>query len=165
MKNKFLIVTFLISVTIYSQEKKKLFQAEFAPFTIQCEKIGRLLIDKTIESKLSDWYEGIEPEEINLELIKFESEIDKSELDITYYLILMSENPLFYSFDFHNEQTKEQFGQLFVRFKDRENTLVDRVQFISKSKMDEIESENNSEFNDIPLSPLLPSEKKKKNGN
>ncbi|MEF3080111.1 hypothetical protein [Winogradskyella poriferorum] len=142
-----------------------MFQSEFARFTIQCEKIGRLLIDKTAESNLTEWFEGDDLDKFKSELAEFESEIDKSELDVTYYLSLMNESPLIYRFDFRNAETRKSFGQIYIRFINRENILVDNINIVTKSKMEEIELESeNSELPKLPPPPKLPKEKKK-NGN
>ncbi|WP_299365415.1 hypothetical protein [Winogradskyella sp.] len=139
-----------------------MFQSEFAPYTIQCEKIGRLLIDKTAGSNLTEWFEGNDLDKYKSELSEFESDIDKSELEVTYYLSLMSENPLIYAFDFRNAETETPFGQIYIRFINRENILVDDIKIITKSKMDEIESESdNSELPKLPPPPKPPKEKKK----
>ena len=90
MKKIALITVFLVSINSFSQEKRKMFQSEFAPYTIQCEKIGRLLIDKTAESNLTEWFEGNDLDKFKSELSEFESDIDKSELEVTYYLSLMN---------------------------------------------------------------------------
>ncbi|MBJ7883083.1 hypothetical protein [Gelidibacter salicanalis] len=160
MKNKILTLILIISINSFSQENKKLFQSEFAPFTIQCEKIGRIITDKTTESNLSDWYEGTDSDELVTELIAFESEIDKSDLKITYYLTLINESPLIYIFDFANEETKKSFGQLYIRFINRDNILSDNLKFVTKKEMEEIKTE----LLIIPPPPP-PSPKKKKNGN
>ena len=142
-----------------------MFQSEFAPFTIQCEKIGRLLIDKTAESNLTEWFEGDDLDKFKSELAEFESEIDKSELDVTYYLSLMNESPLIYTFDFRNAETRKSFGQIYIRFINRENILVDNINIVTKSKMEEIELESeNSELPKLPPPPKPPKEKKE-NGN
>ena len=142
-----------------------MFQSEFAPYTTQCEKIGRLLIDKTAESNLTEWFEGNDLDKFKSELVEFESEIDKSELDVTYYLSLMNENPLIYTFDFRNAETEKPFGQIYIRFINRENILVDDIKVVTKSKMEEIELESeNSELPKLPPPPKPPKEKKK-NGN
>ncbi|MBN4070764.1 hypothetical protein JYT76_03700 [Olleya sp. AH-315-F22] len=139
-----------------------MFQSELASYTIQCEKIGRLLIDKTTESNLTEWFEGNDSEKLASELLKFESEIDESELNVTYYLSLMSENPLVYSFDFRNAETKKPFGQIYIRFINRDNILVDDINLVTKSKMEEIELESkNSELPKLPPPPKPPKEKKK----
>ena len=163
MKNSILITIFLISLNSFSQEKRKMFQSEFELFTIQCEKIGRLLIDKTSESNIKEWFEGNDLDKFKSELAAFESEIDKSELDVTYYLSLMKENPLIYSFDFRNAETETPFGQVYIRFIDRQNILVDDIKIVTKSKMEDIELESeNSELPKLPTPPKPPKEKKKK---
>ncbi|MGR7813224.1 hypothetical protein [Lacinutrix undariae] len=54
----------------------------------------------------------------------------------------------------------------FIRFKDRENNLVDDIKVVSKKQMEEIsaESEKESGTLNIPPPPAPPTEKKK-NGN
>jgi hypothetical protein len=162
MKNILLIAILLISMVGTSQEKRKIFQEEFVPYTLQCEKIGRLLIDKTKVSNLTEWYEGNDLEKFKSELSEFESVIDNSELEVTYHLLLMNENPAIYSFNFSNIETKTTFGQIFIRFKNRENILVDDLKIITKSKMEEIKLESeNSELPKLPLPPKPPKEKQK----
>jgi len=162
MKNIILITIVLISTNSFAQEKRKMFQAEFASFTIQCEKIGRLLIDKTIASDLSEWYEGSDLEKLKSEIADFESEIDGSDLEVTYYLSLMNEKPLIYTFDFRNAESGTPFGQIFIRFKNDDNTLVDDLRIVTKSKIEEIESESeNSDFPKLPPPPKPPKETKK----
>ena len=134
-----------------------MFQAEFASYTIQCEKIGRILTDKTTASNLSEWYEGTDSEKFISELIAFESEIDKSDLKVTYYLTLINDKPLIYIFDFANEETEKSFGQLYVRFINRENILSDNIKFVTKLEMEEIKAE----LINIPPPPPPPVEKKK----
>ncbi len=165
MKKIVLFTIVLISMNSFAQEKRKMFQAEFTSFTIQCEKIGRLLIDKTIASDLSEWYEGSDLEKLKSEIAAFESEIDGSDLEVTYYLSLMNEKPLIYTFDFRNAESGTPFGQIFIRFKNDDNTLVDDLRIVTKSKIEEIESESeNSDFPKLPPPPK-PTKETKKSGN
>ncbi len=156
MKNNILIIILLIGGNIFSQEERKLFQSEFAPYTFQCEKIGRLLIDKTIESNLMDWYEGKDLRRIKSEIEKLESDVDKSDLEVTYYLVMMNEQPLIYTFHFYNEETKTEFGRLFIRFNNRDNNLVDDIKVIDKKQLESInkESQNQPLPTNIPAPPL-----------
>jgi hypothetical protein len=166
MRNITLILIFLTSTNIFAQEKKEIFKPELEKYVLQCENIGRTITDKNILSDLNKWYDGTDKENAISEIKKLESNIDKSELDATYYLTMMNENPLIYSYHFYNKETKTEFGQLFIRFKDRENNLVDDIKFVSKAQMEEInaESKKSSGTMNIPPPPPPPVGKKK-NGN
>jgi len=167
MKNKIVFLVFLITANIYSQERKKLFQDEFAPFTLLCKKIGDSIIKKTAELKLSEWYEGSENEKINSNILKLKTDINKSKLNVTYWIMIMNEDPLIYTIHFGNNTTKEEFGQLYFVFKNRDNTLVDNVNFISKNEMEKIESEpiDTIRMRNATLLPMAPVDKKAKSKN
>ncbi len=142
-----------------------MFDSEFAPFTLQCEKIGRHLIDKQKSYKLKEWYEGQKLDSLTITMQKFELEIDNSDLEVNYYLSLLSPKPIVYSFDLRNPETAESFGQIYIRFTDTDNILVDNLMIVQKSKMEEIEKESeNSELLQLPPPPKPPIGKKK-NGN
>ncbi|TXD80806.1 hypothetical protein ESY86_19920 [Subsaximicrobium wynnwilliamsii] len=167
MKKIALTFIFLISINVFSQEEKRIFNSEFEKFVLQCETIGRTITNKDIETEFSNWYEGIDSEKLNLEVKQLESDIKNSELEVTYSLIMMSENPLIYSFHFYNEITKTEYGQLFIRFADRENNLVDDIKVVSKTQLEEINKESEIELENmnIPPPPPPPPIKKKKNEN
>ena len=163
MRNTLLILILLTSINIFAQEKKEIFKPELEKYVLQCENIGRILIDKTISKDLNKWYEGTDKETVISEIKQLETDIDNSELKATYYLTMMNENPLIYSYHFYHKETKTEFGQLFIRFKDRENNLVDDIKVVSKKQMEEIsaESEKESGTLNIPPPPAPPTEKKK----
>ena len=69
---------------------------------------------------------------------------------------------MIYTFDFRNTETGTSFGQMYIRFINRENILVDDIKIVTKSKMKEIELESeNSELPKLPPPPKPPKEKKK----
>lgn len=137
-----------------------MFQPEFQSFVLQCNNIGQKIIDKDESVKLDDWYEGIDAEKIKSEIRKLESDIDKSDLEVTYYLVMMNEEPLIYSFHFYNKETKTEFGQLLIRFKNRKNNLVDDIKVIDKEQMELINKK--AEEQPLPTNiPPPPTEKKK----
>ena len=158
MKKYLLIITVLTVIKVVSQEQKTLFQPEFTPFTIQCEKIGRTIADKNTNSIVSEWYEGEKLNEKISLISQLESDIDASELDVTYYLVLINEKVPAYSFHFFNKETKEEFGQLFLLFKNRDNVLIDEIKLVDKAGLGKIksESEKKSEFKNIPPPPPPP---------
>ncbi|WP_028873631.1 hypothetical protein [Psychroserpens burtonensis] len=166
MKKITLTLLFLISINIYSQEQQKIFKPEFEKFVIQCETIGRTIINKNVATELSSWYEGSDIEKVNSNINQLESDIDNSVLDATYYLVMMNENPLIYSFHFYNEETKTEFGQLFIQFMDRENNLVDNIRFASKTEMKKVSEESKIYPGNMKIPPPSPPQtKKKKNRN
>jgi hypothetical protein len=166
MKKIALITLFLTSTYVLAQKDKRIFQPEFQSFVLQCNNIGQTIIDKNESVELNNWYEGIDAEKIKTEIQKLESDIDKSDLEATYYLVMMNEEPLIYSFHFYNKETKVEFGQLFIRFKNRENNLVDDIKVINKEQMELINKEVEEQPlpTNIPPPPPPPIEKKK-NGN
>lgn len=165
MRKTATILTLLISLTIFSQEKT-IFDSDLKEFVLQCENIGRTITDKNITTNLTEWYGGFDEEKVESFIKQLESDINNSELDVTYYLVMLNKNPLIYSFHFFNKETKEEFGQLFIYFKDKENNLVDDIKFVSKSKMEMLDEEpdENTGLINIPPPPPPPS-LKKKNGN
>ncbi|GEM_PF-3589907 len=167
MKNKILILIFLISINTHSQEKKKIFQDEFAPFTLLCKKIGDSIVSKTAEFKLSEWYEGDENEKVNANILELKTDIRASKLNVTYWIALMHENPLIYTIHFGNKETKEEFGQLFFTFINRDNVLVDKVSFNSKLEIKKMESEPTKPMDTMGMRnatlPPLPTSDKKTN--
>lgn len=170
MKNISITLIFLISISIFSQEKKKIFNPELKKYVLQCEYIGRTIIDKNVSSDLDKWYDGIDKEKAILKIKQLESDINNSKLDVTYHLIMMNESPLIYTYHFYNKETKTKFGQLFIQFKDRENDLVDYVKLVTKSRMEEIDAELENKLNTEPSVPIPPPPppppiEKKKKGN
>ncbi|WP_159090920.1 hypothetical protein [Aquimarina aquimarini] len=155
MKKHILLITILVTGGVLSQEKKTIFQPEFAPYTIQCEKIGRTIANKNSSSDVSEWYEGEKLQETISQISKLESDIDTSELEVTYYLVLINEEPPTYSFHFFNKETKEEFGQLSLLFKNRDNTLIDEIRLVDKAGLEKIKSksEKDFEFKNIPSPP------------
>jgi len=164
MRNTLLILILFISTNIFAQEKKEILKPELEKYVLQCENIGRILIDKNESTDLTNWYEGIDTEKAISEIKQLESDIDNSELKATYYLTMMNENPLIYSYHFYNKETKTEFGQLFIRFKDRENNLVDDIKVVSKKQMEEINAESDKESGTLNIPPPAPPTEKKKNG-
>lgn len=158
------IIIFLTSVNIYTQEKKKIFNTEYKTYVIQCENIGSTIINKNVSLEIDNWYEGNDKEKVVQDLKQLEYEIDISELDVTYYLMLMNKKPLIYTYHFYNKETKAEFGQLFIQFKDRENNLVDYVRLVNSEKLKEIETQADLKNDFIPPPPPPPIEKKN-NGN
>ena len=161
MKKFVLITLFLTSISVFAQKDKEILEAEFHPFVLQCNNIGQTIIDKNQSVKLEDWYEGIDVEKINTEIQKLESDIDKSDLEATYYLVMINEQPLIYSFHFYNKETKTEFGQLLIRFKNRENTLVDDIKVMDKEQMELINKEAEEKPLPTNIPPPPPTEKKK----
>jgi hypothetical protein len=164
MRNTLLILILFISTNIFAQEKNEILKPELEKYVLQCENIGRILIDKNESTDLTNWYEGIDTEKAISEIKQLESDIDNSELKATYYLTMMNENPLIYSYHFYNKETKTEFGQLFIRFKDRENNLVDDIKVVSKKQMEEINAESDKESGTLNIPPPAPPTEKKKNG-
>ncbi|WP_298321422.1 hypothetical protein [uncultured Aquimarina sp.] len=159
MKKYIFLITAFTIIKVVSQEQKTIFQPEFAPFTIQCEKIGRAIVDKNSNSIVSEWYEGEKLNEKTSLITQLESDIDASKLEVTYYLILINEEIPAYTFHFFNEKTKEEFGQLFLLFKNRDNVLIDDIKLVDKAGMEKIKSESdkNNKFKNIPPPPPPPS--------
>ena len=165
MRKTATILTLLISLNIFSQEKTIL-DSDLKEFVLQCENIGRTITAKNIATNLTEWYDGIDKEKAESFIKQLESDINNSELDVTYYLVMLNENPLIYSFHFFNKETKEEFGQLFIYFKDKENDLVDDLKFVSKANMemlDEEPDENTGLINIPPPPPPPPLKKKNEN--
>ncbi|WP_091407411.1 hypothetical protein [Aquimarina amphilecti] len=158
MKRYISLIAILTIVSAFSQEKKTIFQPEFASFTIQCEKIGRTIVDKNSISDVTEWYEGEKLQETISKISKLESDINASPLKVTYYLVLINEERPVYTFHFFNKETKEEFGQLFLLFKNRDNVLIDEIRLVDKTGLEKIksESEKDSEFKNIPLPPPPP---------
>jgi hypothetical protein len=123
------------------------------------------MIDKNQSVKVDDWYEGMDVERIKPEIEKLELNIDKSDMEITYYLVMVREEPLIYSLGFYNTESKTEFGQLLIRFKDKENNLVDYIKVIGKKEMEMINKEANEQPLPTNILPPPPPIEKKKNGN
>lgn len=149
----------LITTNIYSQEKK-IFNENNAPFTLQCKRVGDLVIGKELPFNISSWCENLALEKAESYIMQLKTDISKSDDDITYHIILLKEEiPMFYTINFYNEKTLEEFGQLFIIFKDRENKLVDNINYLSKE--DQAKSKSNNEtLENIKLPPPPPPEKK-----
>ncbi|WP_299685704.1 hypothetical protein [uncultured Dokdonia sp.] len=163
------VISLCISINLFAQEERKIFSDEFKKFVLQCETIGNVLIDKNKEAKISDWYEGEETELIASYLKQLEADIDASTLEVTYYLVMLKENPLVYSFHFFNKETKEEFGQLFINFQTGDNILVDDLHYVSKAKIEMLDVESDKKTGLItipppPPPPPSPLKKKKKSG-
>ena len=163
MKKVSLITFLIISINIFSQEKKELFNSEFSKFIIQCNNIGKTIIEKNKATELKSWYEGINSEKVNLEIKKLESDINNSELDVTYYLVMLRKEPLIYSFHFYNKETKTEFGTVLISFKNRENNLVDSIKIENKEELEKLNTqfENEAEIPSLPARKLPPIGKKK----
>ncbi len=161
MRKTSTILILLISLNIFSQEKR-IFSSEFKEFVLQCENIGSTITDKSIATNLTEWYDGVDKEIAESAIKQLESDINRSKLNVTYYLTILNENPLIYSFHFFNKETKEEFGQLFIYFKDKENNLVDDLKFVSKAKMEMLDSkpDENTGLINIPPPPPPPPIKK-----
>ena len=78
---------------------------------------------------------------------------------------MINDKPLIYSFHFFNKETKEEFGQLFIYFKDKENNLVDDLKFVSKTKMETFNKEIGENTDLINIPPPPPPQTKKRSEN
>jgi len=163
------ILIFLISVNSFSQEELISFDPEFKIFLSQCYNIGQQLIDKNEIVDLNEWYEGEDLDNKFAKVQQLKSDFLSSELEITYHLVMMNEDPLIYNFTFYNKDTKSDFGLLIIGFKDRENNFVDYINTVSKATMDkgkiDLEKEPKEFSVPPPPPPPLPNTTKKKNGN
>lgn len=150
MKKLTITLTVLISLNVFSQEKK-MFSTELNEFVLQCENIGRTITDKNKATDITEWYDGRYKEITKASIKQLESDIDNAIADVTYNLTKVKETPLLiYRLHFFNKETKEKFGQLFISFRKKEDDLVDFLTFISKERMGIIDldiSDNSSLFN------------------
>ncbi len=149
MKKLAITLAFLISLNVFSQEKK-IFSTELNEFVLQCENIGRTIIDKNKATDLTEWYAGRDNEITERNIKQLESDIDNSILDVTYHLTMIYENPRLYRLHFYSQETNEEFGQLYLSFRDTRHNLVGDLKFLSKEKMEMIDlkpNENSSLFN------------------
>lgn len=164
-----LLVSLFFVCFSFSQDTKKLFTEDLKVFTLRCQAIGDEITDKNKTTHTKQWFEGVDKTSVAKDILQLENDIDHSKLDVTYHLILMAEHPWVYTFHFYNEATKTEFGQLFIRFNDKDNDLVDYLAFVSKEKLQEIDdrAKGDSGFLNIPPPPPPPppppSEEKKKN--
>ena len=164
-----LIIVF-VSLKTQAQESKTLFQEPYKAFTLQCYKVcDAILKDKDIN--VNDWYEGENPEDVIAFIDTLISDIKASKLKATYYMVLVQEEDApFYSIHFSSEvpTTKETFGHLYLFFKDKDNTLIDGVKFLSKEAYEKEEAKRLSDttsLKNIPPPPPPPAKKKKNGGN
>ncbi len=171
-RTNILLFTIIISANVFAQEQKRIFKKEFAIFSIQCEHIGKTIIDKNVTTDFENWYEGQEKEKGLAAIQQLENDINQSHLEVTYHLVLLNENPLIYTYNFYNEKTKSEFGQLFIKFTNRDNILVDDIKFTSKAKMEEIYAKNKGDATyegaippPPPPPPLPKTSNKKDTGN
>jgi hypothetical protein len=148
----------IITSNVYSQEDKIL-DSKLNSFTKVCRDIGGIVLNKEAKLNISNWCE-------NLALEKAQSYITELRIDITSdnviysILLLKNEAPIFYTINFYDKNTLEEFGQLFIAFKDKENTLIDNINYISKEEQNKSKA-NNKTFENIPLPPKPPKTKKK----
>jgi len=127
MKNTILILLFLTSINVFTQEK-----SIYEKYKIQCEDIGRTIIDKNISTDLTEWYEGHSDTMLLWQIRQIERDIDNSKLDVTYSLTRISRypkatDPYEYRLRFYNKETETQFGKISIKFFDRKNNLVDKI--------------------------------------
>ena len=161
---KFVLVSFLfVAIGSFAQNDTKVLNEELAPFVVQCNEIGNAIINKAEATTLADWYEGPDADRLTAELRAFEAFIDNSKLEVTYYLQVLSDNPLIYSFHFANNETKTEFGQMFIHFKDQANLMVDDLKLLNKEQMELIDKNYGSSSlpTNIPPPPPPPGKKKK----
>ena len=165
MRKIFFITLTLLSLQSIAQEKAIMFTSELAPFTIQCEYIGRSMLDKNEATDLSKWYEGSNLEKLTASIREIERDINQSNLEITYRLSLIRKNSPIYLFHFHAKDAAIEFGQVFIYFEDDGNTMVDDYKLLTKIQFEKIDSEikNNPKFKNIPPPPPPPPLLKKKN--
>ena len=165
MKKIFIITFILLSFQGIAQETRTMFTSELAPFTLQCEHIGRSISDKNVASDLSKWYEGPNLEKLTASIREIEGDINQSAVEVTYRLSLLREQSPIYLFHFHAKDRTVEFGQLFIYFEDDGNALVDDYKLLTKIELEEINSEikNNIELKNIPPPPPPPPLIKKKN--
>ena len=158
MKISTLLLSIFITSAMFSQDNTKLLNPDLDKFIMRCQSLGESLTNKSIKTDLDTWYEGHDKQRALQHVNRLESDIDQSNLKVTYYLILMNENPWIYTFHFYNEETKAQFGQLFINFTDKDNDLVDYIAFVSKEKLAEIDNmpKDDSGFLVIPPPPPPP---------
>ena len=142
-----------------------MFDSELKEFVIQCENIGRTITNKSKASEFDKWFEGDNKVKAESCVRELESDINNSELDVTYYLVMINDKPLIYSFYFFNKETKEEFGQLFIYFKDKENNIVDDLKFVSKTKMETFNKEVGENTDLINIPPPPPPQTKKRSEN
>ena len=141
MKYITFIITLFLSLNIFSQERKKIDEPEYKKFVQQAEYIGKTIVDKNIITDVNNWYEGIDKENVLSDIQQLERDINNSELDVTYSLSTLNKNPLIYTLRFYNEPSKTEFGILFIRFKNRENNIVDDIRLADKTTMEGVEEE------------------------
>ena len=142
MKKIILLSIIIYSTSIFSQEKKEKGVSEFIKFKIQCEHIGKAIIDKNAVTDIYNWYEGIDEKNSLSNLKQLKSDINNSELEVTYLLTLLnrsSEDPIVYMIHFYDDQSKIEFGRLFIRFKDKNNNLVDDIRVANKATIEGVE--------------------------
>ena len=145
------------AILAYSQNDK------LTDFSLRCSDIGELVLEKEAELNLSDWCENLALEKAQSYILQLRSDITSDE--VTYSILLLKdEAPIFYTINFYDKNTLEEFGQFFIVFKDKENTLVDNINYISKEQQKESKSSNET-FENIPLPPKPPKPPKAKKNN
>ena len=143
MKKLSITLVFLISLNVFSQQKKA-FSSELDEFVLQCETIARTLIDKNKATNLTEWYEGHYKGIAETNIKQLESDIDNSLIDVTYRLTKVNENPQpyghrvyqVYRLRFYSKETQAEFGLLYISFKDKRNNLVDGISLLSREKVE-----------------------------
>lgn len=150
---KKIVFALVFLTTVLHSQKKKIFNKKNAPYTLQCKRIGDLIIKKEPSLNISEWCENLALGKAEQYILHLQSEIKTVNDDITYDIILLKEEaPIFYTINIYNKKTLEEFGQLFIAFKDRENNLVDNINYLSKTDLDKIESDNKS-LENVKLPP------------
>ena len=141
MKPPVLIFSFFASLYAFAQEQVNLEESKLENYVLQCDNIAKSLMDKETKTNVIDWYEGAGKEIAEFAIQQLESDIDKSSQEISHYLMVLSIDPLIFSLHFYYDETEAEFGHMFIFFKDKNNNLVDDLQFVSKAyyEMSELE--------------------------
>lgn len=135
MQKLSLTLALLISMTLISQEKKE-FRTELNEFVLQCENIGRSIIDTNKTTNLYKWYDGRSKELAETNIKQLESDIDNSILEVTYHLTMVYKDPLLYRLNFYSKETRLELGQLYLSFRNNRDNLVDGIKLLSKENIE-----------------------------
>ncbi len=159
MKFSLIIVFLLLHTSISYSQNDRALDEKLASFTSRCRDIGEFVLNREAELNESDWFENLALEKVEPYIKELKSDITSD--DVIYSILLLKdEAPIFYTINFYDKNTLEEFGQLFIAFKDRNNTLIDNINYISKEEQANSKT-NNETFENIPLPPKPPKAKKK----